>query len=315
MTTTRLRQLLCVLLVVALATALGACAAKRAALEGVPQAPTPPAAAQAGGEASEADAVTSSAPAGDKQAASGGATTTAPGQRRIITTGSMTVEVADLDQALTALAALVKANDGFLANKSVSQEADWRHAEAVVRVPAARFDAIHDGARGLGTVRAEEQQGEDVTKQWIDLEARLRIRKAYEQDLLQTMRRQGSLNDLLAVQREVWKVREQIEQAEGELRYLRDQVSLATLTLTLNEQGPVGIGKVGPWNLSYHVLHAISGLGRALRGLLIALIYVLLTGAVVWVPVLLLVLWLRRRAARRRAAAAAAYPVPPPPGA
>ena len=90
-------------------------------------------------------------------------------------------------------------------------------------------------------------------------------------------------------------MREQIEQSEGELRYLRDQVTLATLTITLNEQVPVGVEPIGRWNLGYHFLHAIDATGRMLRGLFVGLIYVALPGAVIWVPLLLIIRRIRRR--------------------
>jgi hypothetical protein len=252
------------------------------------------------------EATTAKQAAGSADAVSGGEAESAapsqatPGQRRIITTGSMTLEVISLDKALADLTALVKANGGFLANKSVSAESNWRTAEVTIRVPADNFDAVHDGARGLGTVKREDQQGEDVTRQWQDLEARLKIRKQEEQSLLELMQKQARLSDLLAVEQRLWEVREQIEKAEGELRYLRDQVTLATLTVTLNEQVPVGVERIGRWNLGYHFLQAIYAMGRMLRGLVVGLIYVALPGAIIWVPLLLIVRWARRRLREKR---------------
>ena len=182
----------------------------------------------------------------------------------------------------------------------MSAEGNWRTANLTVRVPADKFDVLHDGARGLGTVKREQQKGDDVTKQWQDLEARMKIRKQEEQSLLALMQKQAGLSDLLQVEKRLWEVREQIEQSEGELRYLRDQVTLATLTITLNEQVPVGVERIGRWNLGYHVLHAVYAMGRMLRGLAIGLIYVALPGAIIWVPLLLIALRIRRRLRERR---------------
>lgn len=228
------------------------------------------------------------------------ASTAAVGQRRIITTGEMTVEVITLDKALADLTALVTANGGFFSDKNVSAEGNWRTANVTIRVPAAKFDVLHDGARGLGTVKREAQKGDDVTKQWQDLEARMKIRKQEEQSLLSLMQKQARLSDLLQVEQRLWQVREQIEQSEGELRYLRDQVTLATLTITLNEQVPVGVEKLGRWNLGYHFLHAAHAMGRMARGLVVGLIYVALPGAIIWVPLLLIALRIRRRILEKR---------------
>ncbi len=286
----------------------GGCAAKQAARLRSPGAPAAEAAAPPG---SEADAVSGGTE--EKQAA---APEAPPGQagnaaanRKIITTGNMTVQVRNLDQAVAELTRLVRQAGGFFANMTVSTEESWRHGELTIRVPADNFAKLHDGARALGNVTRDEQQGEDVTKQWQDLEARIKIRQAEEQSLLRLMEKQGKLSDLLDVEKRLWEVREQIEQAQGELRVLRDQVTLATLTVTLTEEIPAGVGKVGPWNLGYHVLNALKALVSAIKAVIVALIYVVLPGAIVWVPLLLLIRWLRRRAQARRAK------LPPPPSA
>lgn len=239
------------------------------------------------------------------------ASTAAVGERRIITTGDMTLEVISLDKALADLTALVTVNGGFLSDKSVSAEGNWRTANITVRVPANKYEVLHDGARGLGTVKRESQKGDDVTKQWQDLEARMKIRKQEEQSLLALMQKQARLSDLLEVEKRLWEVREQIETSEGELRYLRDQVTLATLTLTLNEQVPVGVERIGRWNLGYHVLHAVYAMGSMARGLVIGLIYVALPGAIIWVPLLLIIRRIRRRILEKREQR---LTVPEPPG-
>jgi len=269
-----------------------------------------PAAAPPAPPAREADAVAGGAGSDEKRVAGTSAASASTGNaaanRKIITTGSMTIEVRDLDRAVGELTRLVAQAGGFFAHKTVSAEEDWRHAELTIRVPADSFGKLHDGARALGTVTRDEQQGEDVTKQWQDLEARIKIRQAEEQALVRLMARQGRLADLLEVEKRLWEVREQIEQAQGELRVLRDQVTLATLTVTLREEVPAGVGKVGPWNLGYHVVNAVHALVSAVRAVLVALIYVAVPGALVWAPLLLLIRWLRRRARARR------QPPPPP---
>lgn len=246
--------------------------------------------------------------------AGGGASEAAlsPADRKIITTGSVELEVQDLDAALVALGQLVQRTGGFYAEKSVSRVESWRTATLTVRVPADRFNELHEGAVALGEVKRDTQQGEDVTRQWQDLEARLRIRKTEEQSLLALMKRQGKLSDLLEVEKRLWEVREQIEVSEGELRYLRDRVTLATLSLTLREQVPVAVGPLGAWNLGYHVRNAVQTLGRIIRGLVVGLIYLALPGAVVWVPLLLIIRAVRRRRRKRMDRLVAPTPPAPP---
>jgi hypothetical protein len=291
-----------VLICLAIAVSLPGCAAKKMA-------------------AMSASAPASGAPSGppgpetaDKSVAGGGTSGqtsyTPPANRKIITTGSMELEVKNLDEAVGSLTALVQKSGGFFANKNITRQESWRTASLTIRVPADKFSAIHDGAVALGTVESDEQKGEDVTKQWQDLAARLRIRKAEEASLLRLMERQGRLQDIMEVEKRLWECREQIELAEGELRYLRDQVTLATLEVSLREQIPVSVGPLGAWNLGFHVVNALHSLGSAVRGVAIGIIYVALPGAVVWVPLLLLILYVRylRRLNRERRG-----PTPPAP--
>lgn len=289
-----------------LALLAGGCAPKQAAREAGPA---------SGGALSASAPAPPSAPgeSADKSAAGGagqGAPEAKPADRKIITTGSMEIEVTNLDEAVARLTTLLRQHGGFFASKNVSRQESWRTAELVLRIPAAKFDALHDGAVALGDVRRDEQTGEDVTKQWQDLEARLKVRKAKEQTLVGLLKRQAKLSDLMAVEKELWAIREEIEVAEGELRYLRDQVTLATLTVTIREQIPVSVGPLGEWNLGYHFTNAFQTLGRWLRGLLTGLIYVLIPGAVIWVPLLLIIRAIRRRL-RARAEKRAAPPPPP----
>lgn len=311
----RLLSLACAVLLLCALPALSGCGLFGAARDAA-VAPAAPAEGLAKAASPGAPGGAGAAPAAPPAPSQGGdATSSTPpappaADRKIITTGSMEIEVISLDQALTALSDLVTKNGGFFAGKTVTQEASWRSAQVTIRVPAGSFTALHDGAVALGTVKRDEQQGEDVTRQWQDLEARLRIRKTEEQSLLQLMGKQAKLADLLDVEKRLWEVREQIEVSEGELRYLRDQVTLATLTLNLHEQVPVGVDRLGRWNLGYHMLQACYALGAAFRGLLVGLIYVVIAGAVVWVPLFLLVTWVRRRL--RRAHEAHHPPAVPP---
>ena len=228
---------------------------------------------------------------------------TPPADRKIIVTGDMTIEVANVDKAMQALTALVEKQGGFFASRQIRQTAEWRQANVVIRVPAENFWELHKGARTLGLVRLDNQQGEDVTEQWIDLEARIRIRKAEEKKLIELMERQGDLTALLKVEQRLWEVREAIEKAEGSLRFLKDRVALATLSIELSEKSPLGVEAAGPWDLAYHVGRAWQATIATMQGLLRLLIYLLVPGILFWGPVVLFIIWVRRRLRRIRSAA------------
>lgn len=306
------RRLLCVIVTVLLVVGvLSSCGERFAAREKARFASPPPPSAPAA-ESAPAAGVS------DEVSLTGGTladkASTAPADRKIITTGSMTLEVLDLDKALSELKALVTRHGGFISQRSISVQDNWRHGTVTVRVPAGHFEAVHEGARALGTVKFDEQQGEDVTEQWQDLEARLRIRRQEEESLLALMKKQGRLADLLQVEKRLWEVREQIEQAEGRLRYLKDRVDLATLTLTLNQQIPASVSSGGRWNLGYHLWQAVVALNRLVQGIIIGLQYLIITGLPIWLPLVLIIWWLRRRLRAARLRRQQPPPPPPAPG-
>ena len=107
----------------------------------------------------------------------------------------------------------------------------------VVRVPAPQFGLRWIRFAALGTrVVQEKITGQDVTEEFIDLEARIRTQKALEQQFLEIMKRASKVEDALEVQRQIAEVRTEIEKLEGRKRFLGNRASLSTITVTLQNQ-------------------------------------------------------------------------------
>ena len=114
-----------------------------------------------------------------------------------------------------------------------------------MRVPAAQFDsALADIRAAGGSVTAQKITGKDVTEEYIDLEARLRTQRALEAQLLEIMKRADEVADAVSVQRELTNVRTEIERVEGRRRFLENQASLSTISVTLQPPAPL-IGTTG----------------------------------------------------------------------
>lgn len=167
----------------------------------------------------------------------------------IIRNGSATVEVASLDAALGALRQLAQRLGGYVANTSLVTGRDQvPSATLELKVPAARFDSAMVGLSPLGRVETVNTTAEDVGEHFVDITARLANARRLEariQSILAT--RTGRLEDVIAAERELARVREEIERHEGRLRYLRTRLALSTLSVTVHEPYPVvgGPGK-GP---------------------------------------------------------------------
>jgi hypothetical protein len=166
-------------------------------------------------------------------ASNGGDGSRAVDGRKIIRTGELHVRVDDYEPARQKIEALLKSSGGFIANAQVSH-VDGRVLDAnlTLRVPTAGYESLVAQLSTLGTVIAESTHADDVTDQWVDVSARLGNAKKLEGRLIEMVAtKTGNVAELLEVERELARVREQIELFEGRLRVLDDQVSLSTLTL------------------------------------------------------------------------------------
>ena len=156
----------------------------------------------------------------------------------ILRTAQLTVVTQDLDRARSAMDRILRRYSGYVGDLTFSAPSDGpRKLTATLRVPANQLDAAMAELKTLGRVESESQSGQDVTAQYVDLEARLSNSRNTEQRLIELLRqRTGKLSDVLEVETELSRVREEIERMEGERRLLSKQVEYATLTATVTEE-------------------------------------------------------------------------------
>jgi hypothetical protein len=133
---------------------------------------------------------------------------------------------------------LAEARGGFVLSADTSRlraedGAEQTTITVVFRVPAAVFDATLETLRGLGSVSTEKVTGQDVTEEYVDLEARLKARRAVEDQYLAILKDAKNIPDILAVEHNLGEVRTDIERAEGRRRFLDSQTSLSTFTVHL----------------------------------------------------------------------------------
>jgi uncharacterized protein DUF4349 len=159
----------------------------------------------------------------------------------IIRNGTANVQVEKLNDAVAALRALAQRMGGYVTNTSVTTGQDQVPAATIeLKIPATRFDSAMAGLSPLGKVESVNTTAEDVGEQFVDVTARLANARRLEeriQAILAT--RTGKLEDVIAAERELARIREEIERFEGRLRFLRTRVALSTLTVSVHEPYPV----------------------------------------------------------------------------
>jgi hypothetical protein len=161
----------------------------------------------------------------------------------VIRSGEVTFEVDSFDAAVATVTRLVAGiKDGFVATVNSEKLANGKvRGTVVVRVPPERLDGLVLDLRKelgkTGELRSQRIGSQDITKQYTDLESRLRAARAMEERLLQIIKTgKGEIKDLLAAEKELGVWRTRIEEIEGELRYYANQVGLSTLSITLVEK-------------------------------------------------------------------------------
>jgi len=115
-----------------------------------------------------------------------------------------------------------------------------RSATLELKIPAARFDEAMNTLSPIGKVEQSNSTAEDVGEEFVDVNARVANARRLEERLVTLLAtRTGKLEDVLAVERELARVREEIERFEGRLRFLKSRVSMSTLSVTVHEKAPL----------------------------------------------------------------------------
>jgi hypothetical protein len=165
----------------------------------------------------------------------------------LIRTATALVEVSRLDPALAAARQAAARFGGVVANAQVETGRNEVHRAVLqIKVPASRFDSLLSGLSPLGRLESVQINAEDVGEEYVDIEARLTNLRRLETRLIELLaNRTGRLSDVLSVERELARVRGEIERIEGRRRFLQRSVALSTLELTLHEPEPIIAGQPG----------------------------------------------------------------------
>lgn len=241
----------------------------------------------------------------------------AAADRKIIRDANLTMEVPSTTDTQHRIASIAESHGGFVVTSEAKQRESTEPAKRtldirlVVRIPENRFGPALDQIRGLTTNLTEEKvSGQDVTEEFIDLEARIRTQKALEAQFLQIMRQTGKIVDALEVQRQIAEVRSDIEKLEGRKRFLENRSALSTITV--NIIAPKAVVVVPTTGFSASVRDAVSESIEVGSGIVLFFVRFL----IVMIPISLFVLlpgglllrYFIRRAKRMRLAEALSAP-------
>jgi hypothetical protein len=190
---------------------------------------------------------------------------------------SITVPKGDFDETIQQARQIARTHGGIVSGETSSQGPDQRlvRGTIVVRVPYDQYDEALQQLEALGKVVGRNSSGTDVSLQYVDLEARAHHLEAVEQQLLGFLNQTKTVADALVVQQRLNEVQLQLEEVRGQLRYLDDQTSFATISLEVAERGVLvtkpkadddGWGFADAWHAAARGFEAIIG------GVMVALV-------------------------------------------
>jgi hypothetical protein len=221
----------------------------------------------------------------------------APGDKRlIIQTGQVSLVVKDVSATIATIAQLTAKSGGYVVDQNYYKSDVAPTGFVTIRIPSKTFNQGLEAVRKLGDVVSESLNGSDVTAEYTDLGSQLRNYRASEVQLLEIMKRAGSISDVLEVQNQLSSVRSQIEVTQGRMKYLEQSASLSLLTINLSTDKsslPIVEKEGEKWKPIVIVKEAARSLldvGKSLAEILIWL--------VVFIPVWLgigVILWLVAR--------------------
>jgi Domain of unknown function (DUF4349)/Putative zinc-finger len=158
--------------------------------------------------------------------------------RKLIRNATVEVEIVSFDNTVQKITAFANEEHGYVATTDSEKQANGKlRGRIVVKVLPENLDRFLQKIRSLGELKNQTLGTEDVTKAYFDTDARLKNAHAMEQRLIDMLKtKTGKVSDLLQVEKELGRVREEIEKMQGELKYWDSQVQFATVTISLAEK-------------------------------------------------------------------------------
>jgi hypothetical protein len=229
-------------------------------------------------------------------------------ERLVIENADLAIVVKDPKTSMAAISTLAKELGGFVVSSNLYQAygqagKEVPEASIVIRVPAEKLDEALDRIKKDAVdVPTENRSGQDVTNQYVDLQAQLKAKQAAEEKLLEIMDQATRAQDVLAIYLEVQKVQTEIEQLKGQIKYLQESAALSAISVRLIAEAGTQPIEVGPWSLGGTAKEAIQDLIVFFQGFIKFLIYFVLNTIpkLILIAIPLLLIYLAGRALYRR---------------
>lgn len=204
--------------------------------------------------------------------------------QRTIKNGNLTLKVERLSEAQEKITEIAASNGGNVFSTNISRsKSDIRSGTVTVRVPVANFEKTFEEVKKVATIVVREStSGQDVTEEYLDLEARVKNKKTEEESYTRILNQAQKIEDILAITQQISNVRGEIESLEGQIKYLTSQTDMSTIIVNMSEDQE--ITATDSWRPFQIVKEAVNSLVKNLQGF----VNFLIVSAIVFIPVVAL---------------------------
>jgi len=157
--------------------------------------------------------------------------------KKIIKNGNLNLKIKTVEEAVNKIIEIVKTQNGEIFSTNFSEKVKGQKSGFImVKVPVKKFETTLKEIKTVATqVVSESTTGQDVTEQYSDLQAQLRNKRTEEESFTKILEGSGKIADVLAVTKELSRVRGEIERLEGKIRFMDSRTEMSTITIDLNE--------------------------------------------------------------------------------
>lgn len=227
-----------------------------------------------------------------------------PEETLIIYTANIDMVVADTEATAAEIQALTASMGGRVVSSSFYQSGEGAFAGTItIRVPVGRFDEAMSRIQEMAVeVQRADQNSEDVTEEYVDLQARLQNLEATADRVRGFLEQADTVEEALAVNQELSRLESEIEAHRGRIQYLENRAAFSTITVRLTPDELAQPIEVGGWRLGGAARDAVEALLSALQGLarivVWIVIFILPLALLILLPLALIVRWMGRRGRR-----------------
>ncbi|HOI77140.1 MAG TPA: DUF4349 domain-containing protein [Methanofastidiosum sp.] len=186
--------------------------------------------------------------------------------RKVVKNGNANIEVENFDSSISKIKELANKYEGYVTNSNMwISDSETKSGNITIKIPEKRFEEFSDSLVQIGKIKSKETSGYDVTEEYIDLQARLKNLKNQEKRYTELLDMAKDVQDVLAIEVQLGRIRGEIESYEGRLKYLDNTTTFGTFYINLYEPEKI----VHEWGIKNTFDRAIDAFIVSVAGIII----------------------------------------------